>query len=186
MLAHPLIAAAKRVLSDAQANERGGLWPGRDVDCMDLRVSKACLSRALNIMAALLHILENEGCKVRVEKCEKESTAAMIYGEAIRFGLVERSRQVKLAPAAAVKPGVSNSYFDNSITLEPTGRLSIEVWNFYSGSLQKAWRDRQSASLEEQLSKCAAGMIRIALFERAERDAKAKKRQKLRRNESTR
>jgi hypothetical protein len=175
MLAHPLIATAKRVLSKAETIDRGVLWPGRDAVCLDLRVSKACLARALNIMAALLHILEKEGFKVLVEKREKESTAAMIYGETIRFGLVERSRQVKPVPSPAAKTGISNSYFDNSIRLEPTGRLSIEVWNYYSGSLQKVWRDRQSASLEEQLPKCAAGMIRIALLERAERDAQAKK-----------
>ena len=48
--------------------------------------------------------------------------------------------------------------------------LSIEIWNYYGGGLQKTWRDRESVRLEEQLSKCVAGMMRIALKERAERD----------------
>src|ERR1700685_1885529 len=45
MLAHPLIEKAKQALSDARTNDRGVLWPGRETNCLDLRVSKACLSR---------------------------------------------------------------------------------------------------------------------------------------------
>jgi hypothetical protein len=101
----------------------------------------------------------------------------MIYGEAIRFGVVERSRQVKPALFPNAKSGISTGYSYNSIKLEPTGRLSIEVWNYFSGGFQKAWRDRDSASLEEQLPRCVAGMVRIALSERAERDAREKKAQ---------
>jgi hypothetical protein len=175
MLAHPLIQTAGRVLSGARTNDRGVLWPGREIDCLDVRVSKACLSWALKITAALLHILEREGFKVLVEKRQSESTTAMIYGEAIRFGVVERSRQVRPAPPPSAKSRVSTNYLYNSVKLEPTGRLSIEVWNFYSGSPQRVWRDRESASLEEQLLKCVAGMIRIALWARADQDARAKK-----------
>ena len=47
----------------------------------------------------------------------------------------------------------------------------IEVWNYYSGGPQKVWRDRESVKLEELVPKCVAGMMRIALKERA--DAKA-------------
>ena len=175
MLAHPLVETAKRVLSGAQTIDRGVLRPGREVDCLDVRVSRACLSRALQITAALLHILEKERFKVLVEKRKSESTTVMIYGEAIRFGVVERSRQIKPAPPPSAKSGISTNYLYNSVKLEPTGRLSIEVWNFYSGSPQKVWRDRESMSLEEQLPKCIAGMIRIALWARAAQDAQAKK-----------
>src|SRR5580704_11336963 len=172
MLAHPLIEKAKRTLSGARTTDRGVLWRGREVDCLDLRVSKACLPRALRIMAAILHILETEGFNLLVEKRGSESTSAMIYGEAIRFGVVERSRQIKPVAPPNAKSGISTSYAYNSIKLEPTGLLSIEVWNYYSGGPQKVWRDRDSASLEEQLPKCAAGMMRIALKGRAEEKAR--------------
>jgi hypothetical protein len=168
MLTHPLVESAKRVLSNAQTIDRGVLWPGREVVCLDLRVSKACLPRALRIIAALLHILEKEGFNVLAEKRESESTSATIYGQAIRFGVVERSRQVKLPTPPTAKNGVPISHSYNSIKLEPTGRLSIEIWRYNTGGNQKTWRDRDSASLEDQLPKCAAGMIRIALWARAE------------------
>jgi hypothetical protein len=168
MLAHPLVESAKRVLSNAQTIDRGVLWPGREVVCLDLRVSKACLPRALRIIAALVHMLEKEGFNIFAEKRESESTCATIYGQTIRFGVVERSRQVKPPTPPTAKTGVPTSYAYNSIKLEPTGRLSVEIWKYSTGGYQKTWRDRDSASLEDQLPKCAAGMIRIALWARAE------------------
>lgn len=174
MLAHPLVESAKRVLSSARTIDRGVLWPGRELVCLDLRVSKACLPRALRIIAALLHILEKESFNVLVEKRESESTSARIYGQAIRFGVVERSRQVKPPTPPTAKNGVPTNYSYNSITLEPTGRLSVEIWRYSTGGYQKTWRDRDSASLEDQLPQCAAGMIKIALWARAEEVRRAK------------
>jgi hypothetical protein len=167
MLAHPLIEKTKAVLSGARSNDRGILWAGREVDWLDLRVSEDCLTRALRIMATILHMLEQEGCKVVVEKKASESTSAIVCGEQIRFGVIERSRQIKSAA-----PSGSSGYVYNSIRLEPTGMLSIEVWNYYSGGPQKVWRDRDSVRLEEQVPKCVAGMMRIALKQRAERRAR--------------
>ena len=89
----------------------------------------------------ITHMLEREGFTLVVEKKKSESTCAMVYGEIIRFGLIERSRQVKPSP----KPSASSPYSYNPIRLEPTGMLSIEMWNYYGRGLQKTWRDRESA-----------------------------------------
>ena len=102
-----------------------------------------------------------------------ESTSAIVHGETIRFGLVEKSRQIK--PTTAPNGNSSSRYAYNPIRLEPTGILAIEVWSYYSGGLQKTWRDRDRARLEEQLPGFIAGLIRIALAERARRDAEEKK-----------
>src|SRR5580658_1632038 len=107
------------------------------------------------------------------EKKMSESTSALVYGETIRFVLIERSRQVKPSP----KPNSSSPYSYNPIRIEPTGVLSIEVWKNYTEGPQKTWRDRASARLEEQLPKFGAGMMRIGLKERAERDKREKEEQ---------
>jgi len=164
MLAHPVIEKTRLALIETRTPDGQKLWASREAEWLDLRVTKGCLTRALRIMAVIIHILEEQGFKVVVEKKETESTSAIVYGEKIRFGLIERSRQVKPAP----KPNGSSSYSYNPIRLEPTGILSIEVWNYYSGGPQKVWRDRESAKLEEQLPKCVAGMMRISLKERAD------------------
>ncbi len=168
MLAHPLVERTRAALTGAPTNTHGKLWASQELEWLDLRITKDCLARALRIMAALIQILERGGFKVVVDKRATESTSAILYGEKIRFGLIERSRQVKPAP----NPNGSSAYSYGSIRLEPTGILSIEVWNYYSGGPQKVWRDRDSAKLEEQLPRCAAGMMRIALKERADEKAR--------------
>ena len=168
MLAHPFIHKTRAALIGARTTRQGKLWASQEVEWLDLRVTKDCLARALSIIAVLTHLLEQEGFKLVVEKKASESTSVIIFGETIRFGLIERSRQVKPAP----KPAGSSGYSYNPVTLEPTGILSIEVWNYYAGGPQKVWRDRESAKLEEQLPKCVAGMIRIALKERADEKAR--------------
>jgi hypothetical protein len=173
MLAHPLIEKTRVVLSESRSREGEKLWGGRETEWLDLRVTKTTLPRTLRIMAAIIHMLEREGFKIVVKKSKPESTSAVVYGETIRFGLIERSRQVKPSP----KPHSSSSYSYNPICLEPTGVLSIEVWRCYAEGLQKTWSDRESARLEQQLPKCVAGMMRIALRERAERDKREKEEQ---------
>jgi hypothetical protein len=125
-------------------------------------------------MAAVLYLLEKEGFSIRVQKAGSESTVAVVFGEEIRFGLVEKSRQIKIEPPRA-KNSTPSSYNYNPIKLEPTGRLSLEVWNHYSADAQRSWRDSDRASLEKQLPKCVAGMIKIALVGRAAEDARLKR-----------
>ncbi len=163
MLAHPLVEKTRSVLNQSSSMPGEKLSASRELEWLDLRVTKNYLPRALRIMAALIHMLEKEGFQVVVEKKANESTRAVIYRENIRFGLIERFRQVKPAP----KPNVS-SYSYNPVRLETTGNLSIEVWNYYSGGPQKVWRDRENSKLETQIPKCVAGMMRIAIKERAD------------------
>jgi len=163
MLAHPLVEKTRSVLNQTSSRPGEKLSASRELEWLDLRVTKNYLPRALRIMAALIHMLEKEGFPVVLEKKATESTRAVIYGESIRFGLIERFRQVKPAP----KPNAS-PYSYNPVRLETTGSLSIEVWNYYSGGPQKVWLDRENSKLEAQISKCVAGMMRIALKERAD------------------
>jgi hypothetical protein len=170
MLAHPLIEKTKSALTGAAAGDRGILWGGRDVDYLDIRVSKDRLARALRIMAVTLNMLEQEGFKLVLEKKEPESTSAIVYGENIRFGVVEKSRQIKSAER-------SGTYTYNRVTLEPTGILSLELWNYCPERLRRAWRDSERAKLEEHLPACVAGMMKIALAARSRRDAEEKEEQ---------
>ena len=176
MLAHPLVEKTKQILSDGRTDSRGILWAAGEAPRLDIRVSKDTLGRALRIVAAVLFALNEEGFEVVVKKCERGmgSTSVAIYGEEIRFGLIERSRQIK-RPAPPNKGSSLTGYIYNRVELEPTGKLSIEIWNYYSGGLKKVWRDGERSGLEEQLPKCVAGMMRIALREQADRKAREEK-----------
>ena len=55
-----------------------------------------------------------------------------------------------------------------------TGRVSVAREQEWSSS-KKVWRDGERSGLEEQLPKCVAGMMRIALREQADRKASEEK-----------
>src|ERR1700733_2813469 len=62
-----LISTARKILKHAPADERGIVHPLRDQACIDIRVSKAMLDRALIFMNAILGVLEGENFPVTVK-----------------------------------------------------------------------------------------------------------------------
>jgi hypothetical protein len=68
--------------------------------CLDIRVSKGGLDRALRIMAGLICAIEEAGFTVSVEADRQEKrdqTVAKIHGQSIRFGLTEKVDRVEIA-----------------------------------------------------------------------------------------
>jgi hypothetical protein len=176
-LSHPLITGARALLGKARADDRGILWTGES--CLDIRVSKESLDRALRMMAGLIGIIEDSGFSLALEtRDRKHLTLAKIHGEEIRFGIVEKVDRIEIA--APPKGGVLErvlTYSGKPVALQPSGRLSVTVWNSW-GSDKKKWSDAR-LPLEEQLSRIVAGFIRFALADRAEaRERAAKERQR--------
>ncbi len=64
------------------------------------------------------------------------------------------------------------TYGGKPVTLEPSGRLSIEVWT-EGGYNVRNWRDGKTQRLEDQLSRVVAGFMRLALADRAEQRRRA-------------
>jgi hypothetical protein len=64
-LGHPLIVAARNILHHAFVSKAILQTPWNE-SCLDVRVSKTCLGRALAIMAAIIAVLEENGAKVKV------------------------------------------------------------------------------------------------------------------------
>lgn len=60
MLAHPLIEKTRLPLNEAPSRGGEKLWATREAEWVDLRVTKRCLTRALRIMAVIVHMLERE------------------------------------------------------------------------------------------------------------------------------
>lgn len=173
-LSHPLIVQARTVLKNAEANDYKIVrtWG----PCLDIRVSKASLDRALRIMAGLICAIEEAGFIVSLEADRQEKTeytVAKIHSQTIRFGLTEKVDRVEIV--APPKGGLLErvlTYGGKPVTHEPSGKLTLEVWNSW-GSSRGRWRDSKSELLESQLSKIVAGFIRLALAERAEKERRA-------------
>jgi hypothetical protein len=76
-LAHPLVEKMRLVLSQSSSRPGERLSASRELEWLDLRVTKNYLPRTLGIMAALIQMLEQEGFQVVVEKKATESTRAV-------------------------------------------------------------------------------------------------------------
>jgi hypothetical protein len=143
MLAHPLVEKTRQVLNNAPSKDKEKLYASHELEWLDLRVTKNCVPRALLIMAALIHMLDQEGFKVAVEKKATESTSVVVYGEKIRFGLIERFKQIKPMP----KP-TGSAYSYNPVRLESTG-----VCRLKSGTTTQAACRKCGATAKAQNSR---------------------------------
>ena len=179
-LSHPLTLQARAKLTKANENPHWILWTAEQ--CLDIRVSRASLDRAIRVMAVLVAVIEREGFSVSVGDGHREQTTATIYGQTIKFGLVERVERVEasVAPSGGLVDRVLKYGAQPPVAREPSGKLLIEVWDIWSAQ-KKRWKDGKTAQLEELIPKVLAGFIRIALYRRAEeerRGAEARERQK--------
>jgi predicted RNase H-like nuclease (RuvC/YqgF family) len=96
---------------------------------------------------------------------------AAINGERIRFGIEEQIRRVVTRKARVPNPTDRWDY-DETITHEPTGKLSLVIqaglWNAYE---QRArWSDGKVQRLESLLGDFVAGLMRTAVAIRRQED----------------
>ncbi len=163
-LSHPLIVQAREVLRNSQVDGRKILVT-KD-PCLDIRVSKASLDRALRIMATLIHAIESQGFTIAVGAGHREKTVAKIHGQEVSFGLVEKVARLELTspPKGGVLESVL-SYGGTPVEFLPNGNLILEVWHPYDAS-PKRWKDGKTRKLEDMIPQILADLIRIALAQR--------------------
>jgi hypothetical protein len=164
-LRHPLIVAARNILHHAFVSKAILQTPWNE-SCLDVRVSKTCLVRALAIMAAVIAVLEESGAKVKVAPCDQQwggrsiQTVATILGERIQFGISERTRHVRTPDSTATPDAAGRQRFVKHY--ETTGELSIQVLS-NSSYFGTTWRDTEQAKIELLVPECVASMMKIAV-----------------------
>jgi len=121
---HHLVKAAKSILERNKPSENGLLYEHRR-PCLDIKVTPACLDRALRIMDAVIQGFEAESIVVSVESGLKDSTTASIKGEKISFSIVEDYRRIDHIPTKEDK--VRSSWEIKRYDYHPTGKLSLNI-----------------------------------------------------------
>ena len=82
---HKLILRTADALGHARAGKYDCvLQKPCDDDCLDLRVSRKAVKRSLEVMNAILLLLEREGFRVKVSRPD-QCTVAFIFGDAVPF-----------------------------------------------------------------------------------------------------
>jgi hypothetical protein len=150
---HKLVAVAATTLNRGRVDSHGILerqW--EQPQCLDIRVTKNSLSRALNLANALVKTLEAERFSVAVEE-GKHSTSALIFGQPVPFAIVEKVREVGRREVKEF------SWTKTVIDYEGSGTLEFRAGDYAYGS---KLRDSKKSSLENLIPQCVAALMRDA------------------------
>ena len=141
---HPLVRDAAAELRSRRADREGIVHT--PAGCIDVRISKDSITRALRILLALFRALEVRGYSVAVKEGK---TFVNVLGEPYRVFLKERLRQTirELTPEEHKRrrEGIDVKPYE----LAPSGELALHIGETYS-SRQVA--DRKTARVEVLLN----------------------------------
>jgi hypothetical protein len=156
--AHSLVRNAKKLLETGHADPYGRMhaqWSaGIKPKCLDVRVSKKTLLRALRIMDALLKAFETRGLEIEVDE---QKTQCLIDGERVKFYLWE---MVKRSERERNKEQRERPSTFERWVFTPTGEL-VFVLDEYCLD-RKNWKDKKQSPLEDRLNDIMVGMITAA------------------------
>ena len=168
---HPLVVRTLDSLKNARLEDDDLLKPV-GLGCLDVRVSRSSLDRAIRIIDALINALESRGFAVSVSNGLEPKSSVEILGEPIQFALTESMERVEQELTSAEKKERLKSpwlYSTPRYESLPSGRLELIIKDNAGQGLRKRWADRENKRLEDQLNAFLAGLIRIASEAKSER-----------------
>jgi hypothetical protein len=148
---HKLVIGTAKALLHTKPDERGILQPLWDEASLDVRVSKNSLERALNIINAVIQLLEAENFSVTVHSDRPRSTA-QVFGQNVPFSIVEK---------AIVKDRREVTEYSSTHTVidyQPSGELEFRASEEYYG--YRKYRDGKKKSLEQMVSLLVGAVLR--------------------------
>jgi len=150
---HKLVPVAEKTLSRSKPDNRGVLERSWDQQpCLDIRVTKNHLNRALIIADALVKALEAAKFPVSVQ-AGRHSTTALIFGHAVPLAITERIRET------GRRKVTEYSWTRTLIEYEATGMLEFRAGDYTSG---RKLRDGKRRTLEGMISRCIGLLMREA------------------------
>ena len=168
---HRLVRFTKQVFSGAQSDEYGALWGRWIGECLDIRVSKGSLRRALLIMDALLKKLEVLGFEVLSPDEGRIRTLVIQNDVQLEIKLYERSKRFEQVLNEKQK---LESWRYNKYRFEPTGEFEFTLsrWPFN----QRHWKDSPKSRLEDRLTEIVAEIIESTELVQLENERKENER----------
>jgi len=143
---HKLMELSAGLLRRARTDDYGRTVPPTDRPCLNIRVSKELLDRALPLMSTIVFALEENGFPI---KTEQGSTLAHVFGQDIKFAIREDLRVKETRKAQ----GLPHIY-------ERNGNLVFEI-SAYAEGCRKRWADGRTQRVETMLSDCVAGLMLV-------------------------
>jgi hypothetical protein len=181
---HPLVQQTREIYGDLMPDEYGLFW--RRQNTLDLRVSRASLSRALRICDGLIKSTEELGWQVQLTGECHNDTSVTAQGQSIQFGIEEELDRTEhvLTPQEERKKARGEYVRDIKWACHPSGKLRIRIKECgYGDGLRKSWSDSARNRLEEQLDEFLEAIryyVAQRLATQRERERKAKEKAAIR------
>ena len=150
---HKLITETEKTFSRGRVDSRGILerhW--ERPPCVDIRVTKDSLPRALAIANAIITALDQDHFPITVQK-GKHSTEVLIFGHAVPFAIVEKSKEI--GRREVTEYGRPRTVID----YRGSGVLEFRAGDYAYG---RKLRDGKRGQLESAISKCLGALMREA------------------------
>jgi hypothetical protein len=158
---HPLVKATIDALENSTPDE-AGILRIRASGCLNVRVGRQSVGRALRLMDALIKALEARGSTVSVvERDRTRQTCVQILDETIevelREGLNRRERQFT---AAELREREKYSWLRDRKEYEfyPSGKFVFTILSYCGEGVRKVWSDGKRQRLENCLNSIIAGL----------------------------
>ena len=157
---HPIVRQSAEILELCQPNEVGILEP-KNKNCLDIRVSRASLRRALRIMDSLIKGLIARGHEIDLKK---GVVLVRIEDESLGFGISEELMTQKNEPKDLNLDGAyqfRHSHFEYDRL--PSGTLCLKINDedyFWGAQFRKNWRDTKRKRLEDNLDTFILGLFK--------------------------
>ncbi len=159
---HPLVMKTIGILESAKTDDTGVLTPPKK-ECLDVRVSRECLDRALRIIDTLIKALTEVGFTISVSGGATLVRIGDVYFE---ISLREELKRKRLRAAEHDLDGYYrfgyNLYADRAV---PSGSLFLMIDDQevrYHMASRRTWRDSETRRLEDCLRSFIYGLIKAA------------------------
>ncbi len=156
---HPLVSGSARILESANPDTTGIVHPHHG--CLDVHVSKDCLSRALNVMDSVIKSLTAMGFDIFIS-----DNTTVVSKDGVSFSMslyeeMDRRRRLK-AMDHNLEGYYQFGYNQYDKRAYPSGRLALSIEGLGSDSLhKKTWRDAEIKNLEDHLKGIISSLIRM-------------------------
>jgi hypothetical protein len=164
---HPLVAFTKQCLKIGHSDTYGRMRVAHN-KCLDVRISKDSIDRAMRIYDALIKALEKRGFSVSINESNGTTTISVL-GEILEIRLEEPTTKVERELTQEEKKKLfQNGWIYDRYKYIPSGKLVIRIDEYIDG-MRKSWSDGKKHHLEDLLNSLIIGLIRAAEQEKVKR-----------------
>lgn len=160
---HPLVTKTEKSIRSTKPDLKSIIRP-KARGCLDVRVGRDCIDRAMRIMDTLIKALEARGLRVTISDNKKFATCISVMDEVIEFCLEERLKilEKKLTPAQKKEQEKYSWMYRNEYDYIPIGILSLKIKAEGISDTRKIWSDGQKQRLENCLNSFIIGLMKAA------------------------